>query len=541
MIRYPSGPPTPHACYAIREGQLPNVTLMSFNEQIAIELMGGLAMADKISSPESVQIKDIRGLIPPWEHIEQRDAHEDGTTVVDTLYGPTEIDIDVELFARDAKHLRQLRRHLFEAIDATVRSELSWETPELGCWWAPVRWRVKPAGSEGNPKQAHQSLQLNLMGDSAFWQSWPHIDTFTFDYTDMTDTFTLDRRPQRDLGPNWPLRYDGDGGGYIVSNGDHAKWVDDPDDPWTTRSRSVVCGPFKDFSTSTDNQVVTMVLGSFPEWSVPETGANDLWARMGRNVDGTWNGDGIRMRTTTSHVYLSAWVGFTKVWERSQFIGITPFPGDKWQLAAGFAGNPRLFKVYRNGGTVLEVKENGTQSIVGSTHRGIGFGVRAAGALITQATPAIVRKISTGDNSNATQSGFLTMCNAGDQDAPPEFTIYGPATKVEIANGPGSTEMVEIRDLGAGEIMHIRTDPRRNGVFDYTPRTGNETSPALFGAKPTDTMYKKLKGRFNSDVMIPRKQPGMRVAEHLIKVSITGGNADSMVMGQITPLRRRPD
>jgi len=541
VIRYPSGPPTPHACYTIREGQLPSVTLMSYNEQIAIELMGGLAMGDKFGSPESVQVKDIRGLIPPWEHIEQRGAHEDGTTVVDTLYGPTEIDIDLELFARDAKHLRQLRRHLVESIDAKQRSELSWETPELGAWWAPVRWRVKPSNSEGNPRHAHQSLQLNLMGDSAFWQSWPHITTFNFDYTGMTDTFTLNRTAQKDLGPNWPLRYDGDGGGYIYSNGDHAKWRDDPDDTWTTRSRSVVAGPYKDFETSSDNQVASMVLGSFPEWSVPETGANDLWVRMGRNSNGTWNGNGVRMRCTTSWVGIQAFVNFNMVWERGRGFLVTPFPGDKWSIAAGFPGNPRLFKVYRNGGVFLEYKESGTQSLLGADYRGIGFGVRAAGALITQATPAIVRKISAGDNNTQTQSGFLSFCNAGDQSAYPEFTVYGPATKVEIANGPGSTEMVEIKDLGEGEIMHIRTDPRRSGVFDYTPRTGNETSPALFGAKPTDTMYRKLKGRFNHDVQIPGKQPGMRVAEHLIKVSIAGGNADSAVMGQITPLRRRPD
>jgi spore germination protein YaaH len=34
-----------------------------------------------------------------------------------------------------------------------------------------------------------------------------------------------------------------------------------------------------------------MVLGSYPEWSAPATGANDLWGRMGHNPDGTWDGN----------------------------------------------------------------------------------------------------------------------------------------------------------------------------------------------------------------------------------------------------------
>ncbi|MGB3484027.1 MAG: phage tail domain-containing protein [Mycobacterium sp.] len=554
MIRYPIGKPTPHALYAIRKGDLPNVSLTSPNEQISIDLMGGLSMADKIANPESVQVKSIRGLIAPWETIDQQGATEDGVSFIDALYGATEIDVDVDLFARDAKHLRQLRRHLFESLDVKQQSELCWETPELGCWWAPVRLWKKPDNPENNPNQAQQALTLRLRGDSGFWQSWPDIDTFALEYADMTETFTLNRTAERDLGPNWPMRYDGDGGGYLYSNGDHARWRDDPDDPWTTRSRSVVCGPYKDFATAGSNQIASMVLGSFPEWSVPETGANDLWARMGRNLDGSWNGNGIRLRCTTNIVHLSAWVDYEVVWQRSQRMGleilpgiwiggIPPFPGDKWQLAAGFddeSGGPRMFKVYRNGSTILTHKEVGTQSVMNASHRGIGFGVRAAGALITQATPAIVRKISAGDNTLAAQTGFLKRHNAGDQDAYDEYTVYGPATKVEIANGPGSTELVEIRDLKAGEIMHIRTDPRRGGVFDYTPRTGNETAPMLWNAKVTDQMYKKLRGRFTNDCMIPAKQPGMRVAEHLVKVSITGGNADTMVMAQLTPLRRYP-
>ncbi len=540
-IKYPAGPVTPHGRYHIRKGDLPEVSLISPNDQIVTWLMGGHAIADPYASPESVQVKDIRGLIAPWETIDQQGATEDGVTFVDALYGPTEIDIDVELFARDSKHLRRLRRHLFESLDVKDQSEFGWMTHELGYWWAPIRWWKKPDNPENAPQQSRQALTLRLRADSGFYQSFPDLASFSFVYDDFTDSFnTADYTAPRNLGPNWPIRYDGDGGGFLYSNGHHALWLDDPDDLFVTQSREAVAGPFKDFHTASDNQVVRDVLGSFPEWSLPETGANDLWARMSRNPDGTWAGDGIRLRRTTSRIYLSAFVDFDEVWTRSIINWLIPFPGDEWTLAAGYEDDPRLFKVFRNGGEVATYKETGTVSRVGPDYRGVGFGVLAAGALLTQATPAIVRKVAAGDNGLVSQTGVLARCNAGDQDAYDEYTLYGPATKFEIANGPGSTEMIEFGPLGVGEIAHIRTDPRRKGVFDLTERAAAGVSPALFGASPTDTMYRKMKGRFTADCAIPAKQPGMRVQTHLVKCAITGGNADSKIEASLTPLRRYP-
>ena len=109
-----------------------------------------------------------------------------------------------------------------------------------------------------------------------------------------------------------------------------------------------------------------------------------------------------------------------------------------------------------------------------------------------------------------------------------------------IANGPGSTDMVEFGPLGEGEIVHIRTDPRRQNVFDYTDYTGEETSPVLFGASPSDQMTRRLKGRFTTDSAIPPKEPGMRVHTHSVACGIQGGNADSRIDVSLTPRRRYP-
>jgi hypothetical protein len=534
---YPSGPVTPHGRFHIRKGDKPMVSLQSYNDQIIFWLMGGQAKADP-TRPECVQVTGLKGLIPPWQTVDQQGATEDGVTFVDALYDPMEVELKVLVRGRDAKHCRRVMRHLIESIDVKQRSELGWMTHELGYWWASPRWFKSPP-DDMLGHAAHQELTLVLRADNGFWQSYPDLDSFGFRYADVLDEFST-AYPDS-LGPNWPQYYDGDGGGYHYTASGLARWRDDPDDLFTTKSSEVVNGPYKDFHTATDNQVAKVVLGSFPEWSLPENGANDIWVRMNRNPDGTWAGDGVRARVQLGSAWLACYVNYEVVWNRvvrSPFF--IPGIGDHFTLVAGYEDKPRLFKILRGGAPILTFQEQGTTSQLGASHRGVGFGVRAAGALITQATPATVRRFEAGDNAVITQSGFLKMHNAGDQPGYPEITFYGPATKFEVANGPGSTDMVEFGPLGVGEIAHLRTDPRRKQVFDYTEPVGAEVTPALFGASPSDTMFRKLKGRFTADCVIPPKQPGMRVAEHLIACSIQGGDADSRIETQLTPLRRYP-
>lgn len=739
-IVYPRGPVPPAGVYHLCKGDRPDVSLQSYNDHIVFHLMGGRAEIDR-TAPESVQLVDLKGLIPPWDTIDVQGATEDGVTFVDALYGPMEVTAKVVCRARDAKHLRRVVRHLIESLDVKQNAELSFLTHELGCWWAPVRWFKTPAeGVSG--KSNRQEMTLVLRADSGFWQSYPDVDSFQFQYEDMTDTF--DRDNPADLGDMWPMRYTGNGRGYLFADGDNARWVDDQDrlfftgtrrviagpfsdynstdndasvsivfdttpefalgsgaandiwvcmgrnedgtwdgngirgrigwgytrisvfnnftesilatglelfppfagqkytltvsgryiwldlDGWPlhlvgaydahdlaergpdfrgvgfgmqggaaaitqatpgrireirsagtlldtfastyssglgedwplryegfndayirtrtgsaewidnagTETQEVVCGPYKDFETDTDNQVVAMVLGSYPEMSAQESGANDLWARMGRLEDGSWDGNGVRARCSPFQLTLTAFVDGEAVWERKRALVLSPSPGDKWVLVAGYTGDPRLFKVRRNGAELLSHKEVGTASLIGADYRGIGFGVRAGGASIENATPARVRKMSAGDNAEVTQSGFLERRNAGDQDAYDEYTIYGPATKVEIGNGPGSTEMIEFGPVEAGKVVHIRTDPRKRGVFDLSTVTTDST-PYLFGAQPSDDLYRRMNGRFWRN-QIPAKQAGMRVETHMVACSITGGDADSKIVASLTPLRRYP-
>jgi tail protein len=565
---YPAGDITPHGAHYLLSGRYPLVTLHAHDESIEFSLMGGKSIPDR-TQPEVVVLKSLKGLIPPWTTIDQKGATQDGITFVDALYDPMEVEATVIANARDPKHLRTVVRDLIASIDVKQTSELSFITQEFGRWWANVRWFKTPPNMNAIGESHSQELALVLRADDGFWRTYDDVSSFEFDYADMTDTFDYDTTADEDLGDNWPLYYDEAGGGYITANGHDAVWIDDPSDWLFTESREVVAGPYKDFETETDNQVCSMVLGSFQEWSFPQGSANDLWCRMGKEMDGTWNGDGIRMRIENNLVRLSRFNDFTETLMAVRLIIIPPLPGEKFTLVAGYegAGNTRLFKVMRNGFEILSHRESGTGSEADSDHRGIGFGMQAGGAILTQATPGKVRKIAAGDNSTVSQSGYLRCFNIGDQPMYREYTLFGPG-KFKIGNGPGSADYVEFGPLLPNQVAYIRTDPRRRTVKDLTsiPPTpqeltlfqqllkafvsfasGNNVPPllqsieSLFGIRPPQgNFYSLLNGRFTSDSAIPPKSPGNPAKPYFIKCTIDDGNADSKIVCSGTPLRRYP-
>ena len=569
--RYPKGQVTPHGLYHITHGTRPMMWLKAWDGSIHYDLLGGLAPPfHDPTEPECVALHSIKGLIAPVRHITQKGATQDGVTHVDSLYDPTEIEVELECAAGDQLGILRVVSDLYASIDAIKTSELGWWTKDLGYWWSDIRWL-----KGGNPnvlqgvQQLRQKVSMRWQADTGFWRSHEHTGSFGFIYEDFTDTFAYDTEDDGDLGADWPLHYDEPGGGFIYADGSQARWMDDPDDWLLTETREVVAGPYKDFETVTDDQVVTMVMGSLQEWSLPEGAANDLWARMGRNPDGSWDGNGIRVRMENNILKLSRFNGFSQTVMKQRLMLIPPLFGEKFTLIAGTDGNPRMFKVLRNGAEILSHKESGTGSMRGPDYRGVGFGMQAGAALITQATPASVRKISAGDNAMVTQSGFVEMVNVGDQPMYWDATLFGPFQKVRLYDGPGSTEYVEFGPLLPNQIVFLRTDPRSNttlvqdltvvppspqelntfqsAISKFLDWVGPDSSAledqikSLFGIRPPQgNFYQYLNGRFSDACAIPPKSPGYPAQTYHLKVEILGGNADSKVILAGTPLRRYP-
>ncbi|AVO21621.1 minor tail protein [Mycobacterium phage MooMoo] len=580
MTNYPEGPITPQAAYYHLKGRHPLVTLWAYDESNSFSILGGKAIPDNFTAPESVMIKKggLKGLIAPWDIIDQKGASEDGVTFVDALQRPTEVEIKLLVRGRTPQRCRRLCRLIIASIDKKRTSELSFIDQDTGRWWADVRWMKNPPDVAKIGESCSAELTLVLRADNGFWRTFPVTDSFGFKYEDMADQFDYDTEEDGNLGPNWPLYYTEEGGGFIYADGKYARWKDDPDDWLITDTREVVCGPYKDFETATDNQVVSMVLGSFQEWSLPEGAANDLWARMGRNEDGSWNGNGIRMRIENNIVKLSYFKDFSQTVLAQRLILLPPIIGEKWVLIAGYEGdgNERVFKVLRfandkgAGVSVLTVKESGAESMMGADHRGIGFGMQAGAAILTQATPASLHKVTAGDNSTVSQSGFIEIRNIGDQDMPLRYTLYGPG-KFKFAAGPGQTEMIEFGPLLPNQVVFIDTSRQNPKIKDLTSvpptqqelsffqkalkdilswATGNNTNllvqqiGSVFGIiPPQGNLYSLLKGKWNKNSVIPAKSPGepdSQVKPYFVKVAIDDGNADSKIVAAGTPLRRYP-
>ena len=568
--RLPASPITPHGAYYFIKGIHPRIKLKS-PDGFEVELMGGASIPDRIKAPECVRVAGpIKGLIAPWTMIDQQSATEDGVTNLGAVNEPIEIEIPVRCHARNGKYLRHVVNDLIGCIDKSETAELSVFTHEQGLWWGDVRWFKNPPGGfniSGNQRTLEFPLVLRV--DGGFWRSFDHVAEFRFAYDQMLEEFDTDYTEARSLGPNWSVFYDGPGGGYVYAGRGKAQWRDDPSRFLFTQGRTFVA-VHKSFQSDTNDQVVSVTLDT-----MAEAGSRfDMWCRVGRRSDGSWNGYGVRARVGAGTVQLHAFNNFQPTTIRTWFNIIPPLFGERWWIEAGGLDtkgkyDPRIFRIKRGGGrgvTALYARDEAAVSALGAQYRGVGFGGHAAGALFTQGTPPDLRRITAGDAAATTQSGHLRMFNIGDQPMWPEFTLYGPGT-FKIASGPGSSDMVEFGPLVPNQVVHLRSDQRRRQVVDLTrePATaadlleyrdamrqlesfapiGNlgptvESNASAFGVVPPQgNLHRLLKGRFNRP--IPRRQSGRKPEPHLIAVSITGGNADSRIECSGTPLRVWPN
>ena len=561
MITYPPGEITPNQARRLLEGKEPQISYRAYDDSATFHLMGPLAPIAGVQEGLTIARESIKGLIPTWQTLDQAGANQDGVTFNDAVYQPAEIDMMVEAQGLTPEGTRRVIRDWVASWDAHQQGELSVFTQENGLWWAPVRWLKAPT----DPLMRAQSLRQRFLWtcriDDAFWRTFDSVSSYGFDYNDMTDTTFGGVATSSGLGANWPLYYTG-ASGVIASTGTQAVWKASG-----SATRQVVCGPYKNFSTATDNQVVNIVLAGFPGASLPESSYNDIWGRMGKDGSGNWNGNGVRARFGVGYVELARFNSFSPTVLTSRPLIIPPAVGEKWTLVCGYEGSARTFRVMRDGIEVLSHVESGTGSVVNSSHRGIGFGMQASAGVagLTQATPAPVRKISSGVNASSTQEGFVSLTNVGDVEAWPRYLLYGPGY-FSLGNGPSATEHVEFGPLLPNQVVLIETEPRRRSVVDVSPTApaaqqyspfqnliralvsfasnGNippllEQFESLFGILPPQgNLYSYLNGRFTNPV--PAKSPGEGPTTSQIYVNIQNGNASSKIVAALTPRRRWP-
>jgi hypothetical protein len=574
-VRYPGGVITPAGAYHLLAGDLPLVKYRSWDDKVVFNMMGGDAIPDR-TQPEAVILKGLKGLIPPWSNIKQKGAQQDGSTYVTSLYDELEVSLTVRIQGRDPIYRRQVLRDWIASWDAKQPGELSWFTPQLGRWWAPVRWGKVPLDKLAPVMVGGQDFTWTACAYDAFWRSYDSTDQFGFLYEAATDSFDYNINPG--LQTWWDIAYTGTGGGWIYAlnsvsingnpiglpNGGKAVWHNDPTHPIVDPGRDVICRR-NDIRSATDLQSVSMRLGDFAQFSFSSAAANDLWARC--NNSGTAGTDGIRCRLQIDAVILSAFVGGTETVIRKQLLLIPPGPGETWALVAGTDANNRQYSVTRNGRVVLHAVESaaGTPSYIDSSHRSWGFGMHAGKSVLQETEPAAILWWAAADNNTQAQSGVLARINCGDQPMWDRYTCYGPGT-FTLGDGPDATQNVVFGPLLDNQIVQIRTDPRRRGVVDLSTAppppqqlkhwqqaivdfvsfaTAGNVPPLLSSIEnlagivpPQGNLYSLLDGRFSKP--IPPKEPGAVPQVYGVPVSITGGDAASRIIAAGTPLRRFP-
>ncbi len=566
--RYPANPILPHGAYHFLKGTGPNVRLTSYDGTVIFDIMGGGSIADKYASPECALLDEPpKGVGGAWKATAQQGANEDGETFLFAVNEAMETTFPLLIMGRDAAHMAQVRQTLVSSVDKTKLARLRWWTQKLGYWWGDVR-HARPSVGGHDTKRRGVKYDLHLKVDGGSWRTFDHVDEFRLPYDSMKDTFDVDYVEEKNMGPNWPLYFSGPGGGWPYTLRGAMRWQDDPSRMFFTEPREFVAGPFRDFQTATDNQVVSVVFDSWQEWGA----STDIWGRQGRTATGQWNGYGVRARITGPWIEIAAYNNFHKTTISEGFASFLfpPLPGEQWRLECGGLDadgnfNARIFRVRRGGTTVYTAKDGAGISSMGASFRGVGCGGQAAGAWITQGTPASLREVSAGDLTSEAPTGYLSRVNVGDQDMFDRYTLYGPGT-FEIASGPGSKQMVKIGPLLPNQVVQLRTDGTKRRIIDLTsvPPTAAElleykmalaeldsyapiknvgptrqSNASEFGVVPPQgNLHRIIDGWFTHP--IPPMSADGTVKEYRVACKITGGNPDSRIIAAGTPLRKLP-
>jgi len=577
--RYPAGPITPAGACWLLKGTLPHVTYRSYNDAVVFNLLGPLAIWDR-TIPERIVLEDVDGLIPPWRNIRQKGATQDGSTWITSLYDPMEAGLTVKAHGRPGQPTRKVIRDWIDSWDAKKPGTLSWFTPEQGYWWAKMRWEKPPLDKIMGGLFNRQKFKMVVSCDDAFWRTYDTTSVFAISYLSAVDNFATAYSPG--LGPNWSIGYNTAGTGYLYSDGAQCT---------STLHGGRSAAARWHIQAGSDEQVVTFTIGPVDPWPAATDVYLDLWARMDNS--GAPGQTGIRCRlgyrtestggkhTTTAnnpYIRLSYFISGTETVLRETDVTVPWQPTDQISLAVGgYAGTDYSYKVQRGTNTNLAHQNTTWQTLmtvvhaqpdgshIGSSYRGIGFGMQANG---TNLPPSI--KLFTGGDNQAVvnqDSGYVTLFNQGDQDMWPYFILVGPGT-FGLGDGPNATQAVTYGPLLENQMVLIRTDPRRYSVTDLTsmPPPGTPaTTQALsalesaieeffsfmsnasmqapqlsaFGTPfPQGNPYSLLKGRFSRP--IPAKPPGSPAPPQQIAVAFKDGTHSTAILAGGTPLRRYP-
>jgi len=178
VLKYPVGAVTPVGQYHILNDKITQVSYVSYDQTSIFHLMGGASIPDR-TTPESIRLIGIKGVIAPWSNISQKGATQDGATYIQTLYDPLDIELTVMARGRDPEHTRQVISDWIAAWAAKRPGQLLWYTHSAGSWWANVRWDQAATDPIENIPTLRQKFTWKAKAYDGFWKSYDDVAVFT--------------------------------------------------------------------------------------------------------------------------------------------------------------------------------------------------------------------------------------------------------------------------------------------------------------------------------------------------------------------------
>lgn len=121
----------------------------------------------------------LKGLMAGWKHLDQASAHQDGTTWLDTVWEPAEVDLPIIIAGQSPAAYRSMQRQWMNSWDPKTTGTLFWWSSSFGEWWLTLRMLQEPGDAlKTNPAfQTSAQFTWSARADMPFWSSFDSLSS----------------------------------------------------------------------------------------------------------------------------------------------------------------------------------------------------------------------------------------------------------------------------------------------------------------------------------------------------------------------------
>jgi hypothetical protein len=164
-------------------------------EGTTFNILGG--MAPQMDYQNGFVLREISGLQAPARFLDNQGARQDGTTYLDSVREPAQIDMVLEAWGATPDQFRQTVRAWIGAWRFDQMGILNWNTQRIGLWYMPVRQaKAFPDQLKQYPAMhRRQIFTWTARGDSSFWYGPDSVSAFVGNGSGFNNLINLGTEP----------------------------------------------------------------------------------------------------------------------------------------------------------------------------------------------------------------------------------------------------------------------------------------------------------------------------------------------------------